>query len=181
MRLAPSAHLLLVAGLAFPGRALAQAPANRPEYEVKSVYLFNFLLYTTWPASALGDGDPLVVCVLGDDPFGEFLARAVEGRRAQGHPIRLAQVDRVVEADRCHAGFIAERNRIPAAVWLERLEGRPVLTVGEGEEFLRAGGMISLVRDEQIVRFDASPASLRAAGLDLSSRVLRLARDVVED
>ena len=179
MSLVRPTHLLLTAGLLFPGRLLAQAPANRPEYEVKSAYLLNFLLYTTWPASILGEGDPLVVCVFGDDPFGEFLAQAVAGRRAQGHPIRLAQVDRVVEADRCHAGFIAERNRIPAPVWLERLEGRPVLTVGEGEEFMRAGGMISLVRDEQIVRFDANPRTLRAAGLDLSSRVLRLARNVV--
>jgi hypothetical protein len=181
LRLVPPRHLLLAAGLILPGRVLAQAPVNRPEYEVKSVYLLNFLLYTTWPASVLGDGDPLVVCVFGDDPFGDFLSRAIEGRRAQGHPIRLAQVDRVVEADRCHAGFIAERNRIPAPVWLERLEGRPVLTVGEGDEFMRAGGMISLVRDEQIVRFDANPRTLRAAGLDLSSRVLRLARTVVGD
>ena len=172
-------HLLLAAGLVLPGRLLAQAPVNRPEYEVKSVYLLNFLLYTSWPASVLGEGDPLVVCVFGDDPFGEFLSQAVEGRRAQGHPIRLAQVDRVVEADRCHAGFIAERNRIPAPVWLERLEGLPVLTVGEGDEFMRAGGMLALVREEQNVRFDANPRRLRAARLEMSSRVLRLARNVV--
>jgi hypothetical protein len=164
-----------------PGRSFAQAASDRPEYEVKSAYLLNFLLYTTWPAAVLGEGDPLVVCVLGDDPFGEFLSRALEGRRAQGHPIRMAQVDRVVEADRCHAAFIAERNRIPAAVWLERLEGRPVLTVGEGERFLRAGGMISLVLDDQAVRFQASPGALRAAGLDLSSRVLRLAQRIEEE
>jgi len=90
-------------------------------------------------------------------------------------------VDRVVEADRCHAGFIAERNRIPAEVWLERLEGKPVLTVGEGEAFLDAGGMISLVLDDQAVRFQASPRALRAARLDLSSRVLRLAQRIAEE
>lgn len=181
MRLRRPAHLLILAGLVLPGRSFAQAVSSRPEYEVKSAYLLNFLLYTTWPDAVLGDGDPLVVCILGDDPFGEFLARALEGRRAQGHPIRMLQVDRVVEADRCHAGFIAERNRIPAEVWLERLEGKSVLTIGEGEAFLDAGGMISLVLDDQAVRFQASPRALRAARLDLSSRVLRLAQRIAEE
>ncbi len=181
MRLRRPSHLLILAGLVLPGRSFAQAVSNRPEYEVKSAYLLNFLLYTTWPATVLGEGDPLVVCVLGDDPFGDFLSRALEGRRAQGHPVRMAQVDRVVEADRCHAAFIAERNRIPAAVWLERLEGKPVLTIGEGEGFLDAGGMISLVLDDQAIRFQASPRALRAARLDLSSRVLRLAQRIAEE
>ena len=42
-------------------------------------------------------------------------------------------------------GVLAERNRIDAEVWLERLQGKPVLTIGEGERFLGAGGMIALV------------------------------------
>lgn len=167
--------LLLLLGTVLPGSALAQV-AERPEYEVKSAYVVNFLQYTSWPASALDAGDPLRLCVLGDDPLGEFLEDAARGRSVQGHPIRIIQVDRVVEADRCHAAFVAERNRIPAAVWLERLKGRPVLSIGEGERFRDAGGMITLTVEARTVRFEVNRPALLDVGLDLSSRVLRLAR-----
>ena len=29
------------------------------EYELKTAYLYNFALFTTWPADALSDGDPI--------------------------------------------------------------------------------------------------------------------------
>jgi hypothetical protein len=156
--------------------AFAQAP-DRPEYDVKSAYLVNFLLYATWPGDALAADDPLRLCVLGDNPLGDFLDRAIAGRQVQGHAIRIIQVDRIVEADRCHAAFIAERNRIPAAVWLERLKGRPVLSIGEGDGFREAGGMITLFVEARTVRFEVNRRALLDAGLDLSSRVLRLARN----
>jgi hypothetical protein len=160
-----------------PGSALAQA-VDRPEYEVKSAYVVNFLVYATWPANALAPDDPLRLCVLGDNPLGDFLEEATRGRTVQGHGIRIIQVDRVVEADRCHAAFVAERNRIAPGVWLERLKGRPVLSIGEGEQFRRAGGMITLTVEARTVRFDVNRPALLDVGLDLSSRVLRLARSL---
>lgn len=168
--------LALLLGLILPGRALAQS-AERPEYQVKSAYLVNFLLYATWPPETLAPEDELRLCILGDNPLGDFLDEVTRGRNVQGHAIRVIQVDRVVEADRCHAAFIAARNRIPAAVWLDRLKGRAVLSIGEGEEFRRAEGMITLTVEEHTVRFEVNLRALREAGLDLSSRVLRLARN----
>ncbi|MGE5925733.1 MAG: YfiR family protein [Gemmatimonadota bacterium] len=173
---APTRWLVILLGVMLPGRALAQA-VERPEYEVKSAYLVNFLLYATWPPDALAPDDALRLCILGENPLGDFLDEATTGRSIQGHAIRVIQVDRVVEADRCHAAFIAARNRIPAAVWLERLRGRAVLSIGEGEEFRRAGGMITLTVEDQTVRFEVNLRALRDVGLDLSSRVLRLARN----
>ncbi|HEU4829263.1 MAG TPA: YfiR family protein [Gemmatimonadales bacterium] len=177
-----AAVLVLVSGLLLqPAAARAQEGAERPEYAVKSAYLVNFLTYTTWPDSVLGPGDPLRLCIMGTDPFGDFLGEVSEGRSIHGHPLRVVQVDRVVEADRCHAGFIAERNRIAARVWLDRLAARPVLTIGEGGEFLGAGGMIALVLEARTVRFDVNAPAMNAAGLSLSSRVLRLARNAPGD
>jgi hypothetical protein len=167
------AGIALLLGCLVPGQANAQAS----EYQVKAVYLLNFLQYTTWPASALPEDGPIRLCVLGTDPMGDLLVDAVAGRRAQGRRIELLPVERVVELERCHAGFIAQQNRVAAGVWLERLRGLPVLTIGEGEGFTRAGGMIALVLDASTVRFDVNADALRTAGLDLSSRVLRLARN----
>ena len=167
-----SALLVLLLACLIPGRGEAQAS----EYEVKAAYLLNFLQYTTWPDAALGDDDPIVLCVLGTDPMGDLLARAVAGRRVAGHQVELLAVERVLEVDRCHAGFIAQQNRIAPRVWLERLEGRPVLTIGEGEGFTQDGGMIGLVLEARTVRFEVNLDAVRRSGLELSSRVLRLAR-----
>lgn len=172
-----AALLLFLSGSMLPGPACAQRVAERPEYAVKSAYLLNFLAYTTWPDSILPPGDPLRLCVMGTDPFGDVLSDAARGRTINGHPLRVVPIDRVVEADRCHAGFIAARNRIPVRAWLDRLSGRPVLTIGEGEEFLGAGGMIALVFEGLTVRFAVDAPAVAAAGLALSSRVLRLARN----
>ncbi|HEX6643325.1 MAG TPA: YfiR family protein [Gemmatimonadales bacterium] len=166
------APLLLLLACLLPGRGNAQAS----EYDVKAAYLLNFLQYTTWPPAALGEDDPIVLCVLGTDPMGDRLLNATVGRRAQGRRVELLTLERAVEVNRCHAGFIAQQNRVPAAIWLDRLEGLPVLTIGEGPSFTREGGMIALVLDGGTVRFEVNRDALREAGLDLSSRVLRLAR-----
>ena len=163
------------------GRAGAQQRADHAEYEVKSAYLVNFLQYASWPAAALGPGDELRICILGDDPMGDLLPRAVGSRRINGHAVRLVSVVRPVEADRCHAAFIAARNSTSPEAWLARVRERPVLTIGEGEEFAQAGGIIALVFEGRTVRFEVNARAIQRAGLQLSSRVLRLAARVHDE
>jgi hypothetical protein len=59
---------------------------------------------------------------------------------------------------------------------LRRLSDAPVLTVGESETFVRRGGMLSFMMHEGRVIFCADPKAIAASGLQLSSRVLKLAR-----
>jgi hypothetical protein len=56
--------------------------------------------------------------------------------------------------------------------------GRGVLTVGEGDRFLRDGGMVALVVDNRRVRFDINQTAATGAGLGLSARLLNVARAV---
>ena len=173
---------ILIGGLLLStGRAAAQERADIPEYEVKSAYLFNFLQYTSWPPDALDAAGDLTLCILGDDPMGDLLPRAIGRRRIDGHTIRIVSVSRPVEAGRCHAAFIAGRNATSSATWLGSLRGKPVLTVGEGPEFAAEGGMIALVLETGTVRFEVNARALRQANLQLSSRVMRLARAVRDE
>ena len=174
-------RLALVCGclLLGTGRGSAQARFDRAEYEVKSAYLLTFLRFVEWPDEP-GRGRDVTLCVLGDDPMGDLLSRAIAARRVEGRVVTLRAVSRLVEADRCDAAFIARRNSIAPTAWLARLRGKPVLTVGEGTEFARAGGMIALVLDGETVRFEINLRALHDAGFELSSRVLRLAVNVHE-
>ena len=166
----------LVLGCAVAGSRGADAQARRYEYEVKAAYLLNFLNYVEWPPSAKAGTSPSIsICVLGGDPFGEVLQETIRGRAIGGRRITATVVDRPVEADRCDVGFIPADANPPPEVWLEALEGRPVLTVGESSDFAKQGGLIAFVVVAGTVRFEVNLPAARAAQFQISSRLIRLA------
>src|SRR5436305_4926410 len=79
---------ILALQLALTAATDGQTPG---EYSVKAAFLLNFTRYTDWPASAFAsDADPLVLCIIGQDPFGPALD-TVEGKTVKGHPIRIGR------------------------------------------------------------------------------------------
>ena len=163
-------------------RAEAQlrAPADSAslEYEVKAAYLLNFTRYVDWPLSAFPRQDsPLVICVIGPDPFHAILERTVEGRAADGHPIAVQRAALASDARGCHMAFLASGSQDLRIPQFDQLEGA-VLTIGEGRGFARRGGMIGLVIVNATVRFEFNLDAVRGAGLQVSSRLLALATRV---
>jgi hypothetical protein len=60
------------------------------EYEIKAAYLFNFAKFVEWPAGTFDSNtSPILIGILGEDPFGDSLNRTIEGKSINGHPIRL--------------------------------------------------------------------------------------------
>lgn len=165
--------IFLAAALLLRGASGASAPN---EYAVKSVFLYNFCRFIEWPGSAFaGANDPIVIGVLGDDPFGPLLDEAVAGETFRGRRIQIEHYRNAREIGRCHLLFIsasesARMNEILAAV-----NGRSIVTVGETEAFIERGGMIALAADRTRVRLLINPGTLRAANLDVSSKLLRVA------
>jgi hypothetical protein len=158
-------------------RALAQRGL---EYEVKAAYLYNIVNFVTWPPDAFaGATDPLHVCVVGTDPFGRLLDRAIEGGTANQRPIVVDRVADAANVTACHLIFLpgANTDRIDRAV--RAAAQRPVLTVGEAPDFLRRGGMIAFVVDGGRVRLDINLPTASSRGLTLSSRLLQVARTVI--
>jgi hypothetical protein len=49
------------------------AQAQLPEYQVKAAFLINMAKVRDWPAHALPPGAPLIIAIVGDDPFGSSL------------------------------------------------------------------------------------------------------------
>jgi preprotein translocase subunit Sec61beta len=54
----------------------------------------------------------------------------------------------------------------------------PILTVGEPEDFINAGGMIRFTESGHRIKFQINPDAAERASLKVSSRLLRLA-DIV--
>jgi YfiR/HmsC-like len=180
-RFAPLRAAALLAALwaMVPIYAIADAPPAVSEYEVKAAFLFNFAKFVEWPDSAFRHPDePIVLGILGEDPFGASIDRMLADKTIGGHRLLVKRFRGVDTLERCHILFIgrSEEERLDRV--LAKLDGAPTLTVGEGEQFAEAGGMIAFVIDHNRVRFDVDLHAAREAGLNPSSQLLKVARIV---
>jgi YfiR/HmsC-like len=169
---AAAVALLLAAGL-FRGEPALAAPTAQ---QVEAVFLYYFTQFVDWPPGAFAGGQaPIVIGVLGEDPFDGALDQAVAGERVNGRPIVVRRLQDIAGAAGCHILYISssEASRLPQI--LSALKGRSVLTVSDIDHFARSGGMIRFVLIDQHVRLRVNAPAARAAGLTLSSKLLRVA------
>lgn len=176
--LSRAARLLLALLTLWTSAGLADGPTVS-EYQVKAAFLYNFIKFIEWPDKAFSAPvDPIVVGVLGEDPFGAMLDETLAGKSVQGHSFKVARFSKLGAVEGCHVLFVADSDpgRVTAIV---AREGRsPVLTVGELPGFVDLGGMIGFDVEARRVRFDVNLQALRAAGLKPSSQLLKVARTV---
>lgn len=159
--------------------AAAQAQ-SATEYQVKAAFLFNFARFVDWPADAFPSADSaLQICVLGQDPFGRDFEQVIVDKTVNGHRIEIAHPDGVPQARACQILFIAasEKARVPAI--LQGLKGASVLVVGDTPGFAAGGGAINFVIDDGRVRFEINLKAAQLAHLKLSSRLLTVAKVVL--
>jgi YfiR/HmsC-like len=148
------------------------------EYQVKATFLLNFTRFIEWPPGTLGGPDaPFNICILGNDPFGNVLEQIVTGELVSGRKVAIQKLDRDPQPGTCRIVFVGDQAdgfRNPAGM------GRGVLTVGEGEAFVRNGGMIGFVIENRRVIFDINRRAAEAAGLRFSSGLLSVAKSVIK-
>lgn len=157
----------IVVVLLAPRRAFA---AEELEYQVKAAFLFNFLKFVEWPASAVDS--PWVIGVLGLDPFGDVLDNTVRGKLVNGRRVEVRRYAKPSDVKGCNILFIGRAD-------FERT-GTPVqpglLTVGEAAGFLKSGGIINFYLEDNRVHFEIRPSVAHSAGLRVSSQLLKLGR-----
>jgi hypothetical protein len=148
---------------------------------VKAAFLVNFAKFAEWPSESLqARASGVSICVLGRDPFGDVLEKIVANRSVGGRPIVIQRPRNVGGAQACHVLFIADSESTRLAQILENLADQPVLTVGERPGFARQGGVIGLVVEHNLARFEVNLEVAHHKGLLLSSKLLSVAR-IVED
>jgi len=160
------------------GTARAE-PGGFSEYDVKAAFLFNFAKFVEWPAAAFRDAsEPIVLGVVGDDPFGDTLDRMLAEKKIRGRTLVVKRFETVDSLERCHILFVSRAESAHLDRVLARIHGTPTLTVGDGERFAEVGGMIGFTVERSRVRFDVDLQAARRAGLNPSSELLKVARVV---
>lgn len=147
-----------------------------PEYKIKAAFLFQFSRFVEWPADAFASSDaPLVICVLGVNPFGSALDEIAAGELVYTHPLLVQHHEGVENLSACHIVFVSGDKQDIARRALQRLSGKSVLTVSDSYDFTRRGGVIGLVTVNGKVTLQVNRSSADAAQLKISAKLLRVA------
>jgi hypothetical protein len=164
-------------GLLAPCAAsLAEATA---EYQVKAVFVFNFSRFVEWPAQAFTAPDePFVIGVLGDDPFGTRLDEAIKGELINGHPLVVRRFHHIDDIEHCRILFIDRSESTQLSQVLAALDHHSTLTVSDVDGASEHGVMVQFVTENNRIRLRINVDSARAAGLTISSKLLRPAEIV---
>ncbi|MCC2638081.1 MAG: hypothetical protein K0Q68_1800 [Moraxellaceae bacterium] len=161
------------------GAVLACAPAlaSNSAADIKTAFIYNFAKFVEWPAAAFAsERSPLDLCVAGIALEGHL--RVLEGREAQGHPIQVRQLRSHEAPLGCHILVVGALEPAERIQLLQSLARSAVLTIGDGSDFTRDGGMIALFVAANRVQFSVNLVPAQGAGLKLSSRMLQLAHSV---
>lgn len=158
---------------------VAAVPAPQ-EYEIKGILLFNFTQFVEWPPAALPPNDaPIVIGILGKDPFGPTLDAIVRNEKCGARGIKIERYRNVEAVRNCQILFVSRSEQDDLQRIFRVLRDRPILTVGDFEDFARKGGMISWETDPTAkVRLHINLAAVKASELIVSAKLLRVA-DIV--
>lgn len=168
--------LVVASVLAFPGGKGWAALAAPTEYQLKAGFLYNFAHFIQWPANAFADpGSPLIIGVLGDDPFGSNLDEIARGERVGNHPLTVQRYQQIEDVKTCHILFVSQSEAKRIDRILMALRNRSILTVADIEGFARRGGLIRFATEKNRIRFKVNLEAAKAANLTISSKLLRAA------
>lgn len=174
-----STTLALLCAVMIHGAVAHSASPPATEQQVKAVFVYNFTHFAEWPPERFASPtEPLVIGVLGSDDFAEQLGEAVRGERVGEHPLEVRRLRGTDELGQCHILYIDRAEAASLEPTLRQLTGRGTLTVSDVDGSARRGAMIEFARSGSRIRLLVNVDSARAAGLTLSSKLLRPAEIV---
>lgn len=154
------------------------APMSAPEYSVKAAFLYKFAAFVDWPPGAFAaPASPLNLCIVGYDPFGLTLNRAIEGQRIGARPVVARRLTYADPNAGCHIIYIGGSRAQPVADGIAALRGAPVLVISD-QDMGSARGAIHFVVQDNRVRFHIDDAAAARNGVSISSKLMQLALSV---
>lgn len=152
------------------------------EQQVKAVFLFNFAQFVEWPTTAFVESNsPIVIGILGKDPFGTFLEETIHNEQVNGRPLIIQRYSSVADVKGCHILFIQAPATPKLDVILKALKGKQILTVSDVNNFTKQGGMVRFVKESNKVKLRINVNAAKAEGITISSKILRLSEIVNSD
>lgn len=164
---------LLASSLGMLAPALAE---DLPEYRLKAAFLFHFAQFTDWPATV---GGTLNLCIAGQDPFGKEID-VLQAKRVGDRTVAVLRKAGGDALGGCQIVFVAPSAISTLPRVLDSVRGQTVLVVADSPDAARQGAALNMSVAQNKVSFEANLVAARGAGLNLSSKLLRLAKEVIQ-
>lgn len=180
MRWSAVAAATCTVGLLLCAAAPAWSAPTAREAEVKAAVVVNVLQFIDWPAGSVPNGQALVLCAAEDGSLTAALA-VHGGMRIRGTMLVVRAIRRHMDnLAGCHAIFVEpdDPHVLPRLAAATRAQS--TLVIAEGERVTRAGAGIGLSIAGSRIVIDVNLAALRREGFAVSSKLLRLAREVID-
>jgi len=182
MKRATTLFAIILAALTLGSEVHAQKPSDSSEYLIKAGFIYNFAKFVAWPSSAFAKSDsPIVIGVLGDDSFAAVLGDVIDGKKIDGRAFvlkRLRWSKDPKDLKDCNILFIASSESVHNDEIIQLLRGTSTLSIADNTGFAKRGGIINFVLDDNNVRFEVNVDAAKQADLNISSRLLSLAKIV---
>ena len=147
------------------------------EYRIKGAFLYNFVKFIDWPDTFFKkNSSPIVICILGKNPFPDSLLNALTTKKIQNRQLFLQNLSSAKDYPGCHIIFVSLSEKPYLHHTMEHLCNAKALTVSEITGFTKSGGAIQLFTDESKIRFEINTDATGKAGLNVSSKLLNLAK-----
>jgi hypothetical protein len=166
--------LVIVLATSWSGHAAAQAMS---EYQAKAAFVLNVLAFIEWPETALAQGAPIEVAVVGR-PSGEEVKTALAGKTARRHPLAVHVYDRASDVKGGHVLFLTADAGGDNRGALSSLVGKAVLTIADQTTGASLPSIITLLIVDRRLAFTVDLDVADANGVRPSAHLLRLAHKV---
>jgi len=159
------------------------AASGKPlgEFQVKAAFLLKFAAFVEWPPELVASRSSTIrLGIVGQDPFGNILPPEIIANETGGISYLIDRLP-IPEANAsgCKLIYIGGEDTAATASLLSRIADQPILTVGEGEAFVKAGGMIAFILENNRVRFLINNNRARSVKIRISSQLLNIAKVVI--
>lgn len=149
------------------------------DYELKAAYIAHITEFVKWPRSSpLKDDNTFSICVFGNHPIEEPLAKLPKLMKVDKRPIIIRRIDYPEDALGCNMLFVPlnENGRITEIQ--KHIEKGAVLLINEVPSIPSHGQLISIYRDGNRLRIQVYLHKAQDAGFIISARLLKLANIV---
>ncbi len=152
-----------------------------PESTVKAAFLLKFAAYVEWPPTAFASPEaPFVFGIVGADEAGAEIAKLAAGRTIEGHPVVVRRLKEGESPRGVHVLFVGRGAGERQSMIARAAQLGGVLVVTETDRGLDGGSSINFVTAEDRVGFEVSLEAAERNGLRISSRMLSVARRVLQ-
>lgn len=150
------------------------------EAALKSAWLAHFSKFIEWPAST-DTSQYFVIKVIGNNTFEGYLDKLYAERLIKNKQVKIAYIDSISQIGFCHILFISKNKKKELKAILSAIGNQPILTIGDTDGFAQAGVMINFYTENNRVGFEVNISTSKRIDLDVSFRLLELAKIVKDE